>query len=167
MFRLPGNSRPGVADPDLSQGEATAPDTVSSSGSGQRTSSVLRSRESPLAPLAISSGRTISTSPRRHNDILVERKRVGWTEATGVADRIEHKMQSLAGLRTSDDKARAFIGFMGECIGKLGTTTLDLGDGWIRATRSVGSKTALLDLRFDEDGATRDNSLTFLSERSR
>lgn len=155
MFRLPGTSSHGVTDADLLQREAVAPDTVSSY-SGQGTSGVLCSPESPLAPLAVSSGRTGSMPPRIDNDILAERKRVGWTEATGVADRIEHKMQSLAGLRTSDDKARAFIGFMGECIGKLGTTTLDLGDGWIRATRSVGSKTALLDLRFDEDGAIVD-----------
>jgi hypothetical protein len=65
-------------------------------------------------------------------------------------------MQSLVGFRTVEDKARAFVEFMADGVGKPGTTTLDLGDGWTRATRRVKNKTASLDFRTDESGAVVD-----------
>ncbi|HET9641999.1 MAG TPA: hypothetical protein VFP68_01235 [Burkholderiaceae bacterium] len=65
-------------------------------------------------------------------------------------------MQSLAGLRTSKDKVQAFVEFMTDGGGRQGATSLDLGDGWTRTMRRVGSKTALLDFRTDERGVIVD-----------
>jgi len=78
--------------------------------------------------------------------ILAEKSRVGWTDAQGGLGRLNHAFQSVLGTRTSQDKMRTFIEFMADTSAP-GSTGTDLGNGWTRHRRPVGSAHASLDVR--------------------
>ncbi len=88
--------------------------------------------------------------------VALERSRLGWTQAGTIADRCIHKALSLLGLRTARDQAADFIRFMADADGQPGTSSLPLGDGWVRNTRRVKDQVATLDLRMDTNGAIID-----------
>lgn len=172
MLSINRFSRWGVVDPGSSRREALASEQPTSSGS-TRSASCRHAQlpDSPLASLrrapkpgtsaepdilSSSSAPAIGSDPRVRRNVLAEIDRVGWTEATGVADRVTHRMQSLVGLRTSKDRGQAFVAFMAEGSGRLGAPMLDLGDSWTRTMRRVENKTASLDFRTDENGVITD-----------
>ncbi|MCL1550774.1 type III effector [Xanthomonas nasturtii] len=95
-------------------------------------------------------------SGKQQCDLHSEKKRVNWTRASGVFGKIGHKIESLLGMRDPESRVQAFVAFMADGNGRPGATMLDLGDGWMRATRVVNEKTALIDFRCDEDGQVVD-----------
>ncbi|UMT97692.1 type III effector [Paracidovorax citrulli] len=88
--------------------------------------------------------------------VALERSRLGWTQAGTIADRCIHKALSLLGLRTARDQAADFIRFMADADGQPGTSSLPLGDGWVRNTRRVKDQVATLDLSMDGHGSVID-----------
>ncbi|MCC8553310.1 type III effector [Xanthomonas hortorum] len=95
-------------------------------------------------------------SSKQQDDLNLEKKRVNWTRATGVAGKIGHKIESLLGMRDPESRVQAFVAFMADGKGRPDATFLDLGDGWMRVTRAIKGKTALIDFRCDEDGQVVD-----------
>ncbi|PPU93213.1 type III effector [Xanthomonas populi] len=59
-------------------------------------------------------------------------------------------------MRDPESRVQAFVAFMADGKGRPDATFLDLGDGWMRATRAINGKTALIDFRCDEDGQVVD-----------
>ncbi len=111
---------------------------------------------SDTADPASSSTRSTGVNLPVQDALRIERKRVGWTQATTATGRIRHKVEALVGLRTSDARTQAFVEFMAGGRGRADVTMFDLGDGWTRATRRVGDKTASIEFLSDESGAVTD-----------
>ncbi|WP_024690709.1 HopW family type III effector protein [Pseudomonas tremae] len=88
--------------------------------------------------------------------LYAEKKRTNWTQANGVAGKISHKIQSLLGMRDAESRVQAFVAFMADGKGRPDATILDLGDGWMRATRVIKGEAALIDFQCDSDGKVVD-----------
>ncbi|MDR9834071.1 type III effector [Herbaspirillum huttiense] len=90
----------------------------------------------------------IEKSSDIRDQLLEEKRRVHWHSAGTLSNKIEHKAQSLIGMRTAVEKAKDFVKFMTE----FPCTMTDLGDGWIRASRMAKGKNASIDFRKNSDG---------------
>ena len=148
-----------VAEPSLPPAEDAAPDNSSPSTSTTRSPrapalATLAHARAPGAGAPTSSpARALSIARPVRNEILAERTRVGWTDASDITDKVKHKLQSLVRLRSQNDKAKAFVSFMVESIGTPGTSVLNLGEGWTRVTRRIANRTTSLDFLTDRRGA--------------
>lgn len=97
--------------------------------------------------------RTIHADRRKRDGILDEKARVGWTSAGSWSAKGKHKIESLLGTRTSQDKMREFIEFMANADpGSTGAACIPVGGGWTRHVRQVGAKVACLDVRTGPTG---------------
>ncbi|PPS23508.1 effector protein, partial [Pseudomonas amygdali pv. morsprunorum] len=101
-------------------------------------------------------GGKIADDAQKVAGLYAEKKRTNWTQANGVAGKISHKIQSLLGMRDAESRVQAFVAFMADGKGRPGATILDLGDGWMRATRVIKGEAALIDFQCDSDGKVVD-----------
>ncbi|WP_259639338.1 HopW family type III effector protein [Pseudomonas savastanoi] len=115
------------------------------------------------APTHAASGDSGSRAPervaggsRKAAGLYAEKKRTNWTQATGVAGKIGHKIESLLGMRDAQSRVQVFVAFMADGKGNTDATTLDLGNGWTRVTRVIKGKTALIDFQCESDGQVVD-----------
>lgn len=88
--------------------------------------------------------------------LYAEKKRTNWTQSSGVAGKVSHKIQALLRMRDPESRVKAFVAFMADAKGKPNATMLDLGDGWMRVTRDVKGQAALMDIKCDSDGKVLD-----------
>ncbi|PHN68828.1 MULTISPECIES: HopW family type III effector protein [Pseudomonas syringae group] len=101
-------------------------------------------------------GSKIAGDSQKVAGLYAEKKRTNWTQANGVAGKISHKIQSLLGMRDAESRVQAFVAFMADGKGKPDATILDLGNGWMRATRVIKGEAALIDFQCDSDGKVVD-----------
>lgn len=158
----PGSSRTSAKTDDHNAAAASSA-SVSSRSTGLADPSLesLGSPPKPDAREGATSQESSCAEPSRidirvRSELHAERHRVGWTQATETTERLGHKIQSILGLRNSNARTQAFIEFMASGRGQPDATMLDLGDGWTRATRRVGGKTACIDFLTDGSGAVVD-----------
>lgn len=112
----------------------------------------------PAHHLTPASEREISGNVEKRQAILAEKRRVRWTDAQGMAEKLGHWLSSGIGTRTRQDKLREFIEFVvnGQPGGRSGVRE-DLEGGWTRYSRDCGNnRVATLDVKLNPMAAIVD-----------